>query len=261
VWSGLQRAINRRLCYWPPPDDEDYRHLTARLSDVDVDGKGLLEFYARWLPDATGVAEASVRLQERETSYTEGRVVWLNVRDSLDFKTARERLAWVHVTMWHEAAHVRHPIPGPWLDELAQREPDVGRQRLDDAFQLLEDLRVERELVSAKPQAAPWLRYAIGCHGGVFELAVGCGKDPDCGWARAATMTAGRAIAGVIDHDTLHRITRFDKRLADQTTRFWDVWETYSRLTDAECDAGFGDDQLLALARALPEAILLPDET
>ncbi len=125
----------------------------------------------------------------------------LNVSQSLLFKSAGERLASIHATMWHEAGHVRHPIPGQRLDELGQRHGDLGPQRIDSAFQLLEDLRIERELLIAKPQAAPWLRYGVGCHGGVVTLALDLGKDPTCGWVAAAAMTAGRAVAEVIDRE------------------------------------------------------------
>jgi hypothetical protein len=253
VRSALHAAINRGLVYWPVPDDDDFRRLTGRVADIGT--KGLVDFYTEWLPIATGVAGASVRLQESENSHAEGPLVGLNVRQSRSFKTARERLASVHATMWHEAAHVRHPIPASWYDQLGGREPDVGAGQLFAAFQMLEDLRVERELVNFRPQAGPWLRYQLGCYGGMVSLAVRYGKQADCGWAMAATVTAGRAVAGVINRETLERITSAEKRLAAETTRLWDLWESYAMLTDAERDSGVADPHVFAFARLLPESI------
>jgi len=88
-------------------------------------------------------------------------VVWLNVKQSAPFKTARERLASVHATMWHEAAHVRHPIlAGAWYDQFLELGHGLTAGQLFAAFQTLEDLRVERNLVSIRPQASPWLSVA-----------------------------------------------------------------------------------------------------
>lgn len=249
--GGLQGVTNRWLLYWPPPDDDDFRRLSGRVTDISVDG--LLAFYNEWLPDAANVPEASVRLQESDVTYTEGRCVWLNVAQSRPFNTATERLASVHATMWHEAGHVRHPTYRAWLDGLAQRADDVGADRVLEAFQVLEDLRVERELVNVRPQAAAWLRYTLGFRKGMRPWAVWLGQQSDCGWAMAATITAGRAVAGVIDRDALTRIRKADKRLATETNRLWDLWSSYSLLTDDELNHGAGDEQLLTLARLLPE--------
>jgi len=46
---------------------------------------------------------------------------------------------------------------------------------------------------------------ALGCHKGMLSLAFNCGKQTDGGWAMAATLTAGRAVAGVIDRDQLNK--------------------------------------------------------
>jgi hypothetical protein len=227
--SAIQAAINRRLLYWPPPDDHDFRRLTDHVADVDADG--LVDFYIEWLPIVTGVADASVRLQQSEHSHARGSVVGLNVADSRS-STARRRLASVHATMWHEAGHVRHPIPAAWHDQLGVGEHDLSGGQVEPAFQMLEDLRIERELVNVRPQATPWLRYQLGSREATVTFARKYGRQT-C-WAAAATITAGRAVAGVIDRDTLKRITRVDKRLAAETDRLWDVWESYALLTDAE---------------------------
>jgi hypothetical protein len=251
--ASLQSAINRRLLYWPPPDDEDFRNLSARATDAW--DEELLAFYAEWLPTASGVAGASVRSQHDQTSFTEGSVVWLNAQQSLVFKTPTERLALVHAIMWHEAGHLRHPNFGSWLERLRDRDQNIAPRRLFAALQALEDLRVERELVAARPQAASWLRYQLGAFKGMVTLAVTCGGKTDCGWAMAATMTAGRAAAGIIDRDMLARITAADKRLAAQTSQLWELWKSYALLTDADRHTGEGDEQLLRLAALLPETI------
>jgi hypothetical protein len=71
----------------------------------------------------------------------------------------------------------------------------------------------------------------------------------------AATITVGRAIADVIDRETVKRLTGADKRIATETTRLWDLWHSYAVLTDAERGAGAGDDQLIAFAHLLPASI------
>lgn len=230
--------------------DKDFRKLLSSAGDETA--PAVIEFYAHWLPAVSGVDNARVRLQETDSTYTYGVDVGLNVASAQRLRTDVERLAFLHATMWHEAAHVRHPVSVEWINGLYERHGEVGERRVFAAFQSLEDLRVERELLSVRPEARPWLRYNLCAGGTPAGRAVRCGRDPSCGWALAATIFGGRVVARTFDMTTVQGLQRADPRLVAAIDELWHLWDSYSVLTDAERDAGIGDRQIRELAERLP---------
>jgi hypothetical protein len=246
----LQKVANRWLLCWPPPDDEDFACLTGLTTEIAPEV--VLAFYSEWLPQASGMPDATVELQTGQDSYTQGHVVHLDLTVAQAIKAPLNRLASVHAIMWHEAAHVRHPTERAWLDELYEREDAVGRNRVYPAYQMLEELRAQRELISVRPQAGPWLRYQLGSFQGMLPGAVAMGKRTDFGWAAAATTWAAPVVADVIDQHIFERVVRYDRRIKTEVDHLMPTWTAYSTLTDEQLNTGAGGVHIIELAHRLP---------
>jgi hypothetical protein len=211
---------------------------------------GVMRFYAEWLPDRSGVAEARVELQSKETTHTVDHTVYLNMSDAVRLKAPTERLALIHATMWHEVAHVRHPLRSRWLDLLIERHAAPATS-IEFAFQALEDLRIERELLCAHRGAKRWLRYNLEHAGGIVHRALSAGKDRECGWPLSATIYAGRVVAGVIGDGVVERLAAADDALGSEISALRGIWQSYAVITDGERDSGEGEEQVTTLARRI----------
>ena len=113
-------------------------------------------------------------------------------------------LDWLHLLhgeFWHELAHALYSR------DLCTREP-ARDGALDDAENLLEDIRIERRLVEDHPPTRSWLRAnAIGRW--YREDIIRQRSQPtEHGWARIATILCGRAHSGVLTEPEEQRLAQ-----------------------------------------------------
>lgn len=233
------------------PADRDFRRL---LSLNDRNATTIGEYYSRWLPTASGVPAATLVLQNTDMTHTRGSCVSLNVAVDSGLPTRPERLAFLHATMWHEAAHVRHPVSAPWFHRLLE-STRLPTACVEAAAQTLEDIRVERELIGTRPEARRWLRYNLSSGHGLTANARALGSAADCGWGLTATMFIGRVVSGVLDKGALTELCQACPELDVESQRLWPLWDGYVRLSDPERDEGGGDRYVHELALVLRDSV------
>lgn len=151
----------------------------------------------------------------------------------------------LHGEFWHELGHALYS------KDLCSREP-ARTGVLDQAENLLEDIRIERRLVEEHPPTRSWLRANVIGRWYREDVIRQRSQPAEHGWARIATILSGRVHSGVLTGLEKQRLAQLFMSLPHvERLRFAavdEVWKAYAELGDADAAGPEVDELVEALA-------------
>lgn len=147
----------------------------------------------------------------------------------------------LHGEFWHELGHALYSR------DLCLRDP-ARTGVLEEAENLLEDIRIERRLVKEHPPTRAWLRANVIGRWYREDVIRQRSQPSEPGWARIATILSGRAHSGVLTEREKQRLRQLFLTLPHvdglQFVAVDEIWKTYAELDDADA-AGLRADELI----------------
>ena len=204
----------------------------------------LLDFYRNKAVELSGDPGLCVDLVDdhKEASYVPDRHRLDLFAGAVADAPGLDWLDLLHGECWHELAHALFSQPQIW--EGAQH-----RGELNEAANLLEDIRIGRRLLEGHADARSWLRANVAGRWFLPEVIQARSDAAMNGWGRIATILCGRAHSGVVTAAESGRLRALFPEATPEAFAACDrVWAEYSALSDEDAASGSADRLIGELA-------------